>query len=366
MAQTIGEGHQSMWPLDHLQGFHHRVSQHNDRVQTWAGVSKRLITWTTLLQSKAEWNSGDLALEQCSAPLAKYIGDPFTHDLPLSASSNDINVPQQTTSHSGSEENSSAINGESDMRSVVELAYDTINQPSYDFFLKSQAFTSRILGLEYYNQEHASMQMNYETLKDGQRINADLHALWANRPSTMQFLRDPKGLDAAFQPQFARRVLLNLRVYTSNFFAQFIHLHRVAFDAFPATADVHNAVSRIIGLTKEIMSAAPERRQSETQSPSTSSTRSAMNGATAANNFSAALPAMMLWPLFLACTECSTSDRHWILETLRDMVQPTCPSIARTVYLLEELLRRQDQEGRRIDHRAIRREIFDGDLSTIY
>lgn len=371
MAQTMSEGRRNTWGMQHLQNFHHRVNQHNGRIQSWAGVSKRLLSWTMQLQSKAEWNSGDIATQQSSAQFAQNSGDAFTRDPNLTLSGNGINATLNTGSCSGSEENYPAINNEGNTRSTVDLVYDTINQPSYDFFLKSQAFTNRILGLEYYSQEHASMQMSFETLKDGQRISADLHALWTSRPNTIRFLQDPKSLEDALQPQLARRVLVHIRVYTANYFAQFIHLHRIAFEAFPATADVHNAVKQIVSLTKDIVQEVPERRQSQTQSPSASSSRSTMNGVPATEGSQAprtalALPTMMLWPLFLACTESDTSDRLWILEVLRGMIQPASPNIARTVYLLEELLRRQDQEGSRIDHRALKREIFDGDLNTIY
>lgn len=371
MAQTMSEGRRNTWGLQHLQSFHHRINQHNDRIYSWSGVSQRLLAWTTLLQAKADWTSQDIPSQQSSIPLEQYTEDHFTRGAHVAVSNNHNNTTLNAGSFSGSEEDVSTSNDEGESKSIAEVAYDTINKPSYEFYLKSQAFTSRIQGLEYYSSEHNSMQMSFENLKDGQRINTELHALWAGRPNTLRFLRDPRALEDALQPQFARRILLHIRVYTATFFAQFIHLHRVAFEAFPATTDVQNAVKRIIGLTKEMLQAVPERRQSQTQSPSPSSSLSTMNGASAADNvrasgFPVALPTMMLWPLFLACTECDTSDRIWILDVLRSRAHANNASIAQTVYLLEEVLRRQDQDGSRVDHRIVKRELFDGDLNTIY
>lgn len=102
---------------------------------------------------------------------------------------------------------------EDDTRTMAEVAYDTINQPGLDFFLKAQAFTSRIISLDRYHRSRGTLETEFETLKDGQKISEDLHTLWATRPTTMSFLRDPQGLDQALQPSLARRILLNLRVY---------------------------------------------------------------------------------------------------------------------------------------------------------
>ena len=77
MAQTSAKAKELQWPLQHLQSAHHRVRQHSDRIRLWTGTSRRLLTWMTLLQTKAEYNSGYTALEHSSATLSKSTGDPF-------------------------------------------------------------------------------------------------------------------------------------------------------------------------------------------------------------------------------------------------------------------------------------------------
>lgn len=77
MAQADPHAKQKQWPLQHLANAHHRVRDHSDRIRSWTGNSKRMLTWMTLLQTKAEYNSGDYALESASAPLSSSVGDPF-------------------------------------------------------------------------------------------------------------------------------------------------------------------------------------------------------------------------------------------------------------------------------------------------
>ena len=272
---------------------------------------------------------------------------------------------------------------EEDTRTMAEVAYDTINQPGFDFFLKAQAFTSRIISLDRYHRTRGTLETEFETLKDGQQISADLHNLWATRPTTMSFLREPSGIEEALQPRLAKRVLLNLRVYVANFYAQFIYLHRVAFKTYPATSDVTFAIARIIGLAKDILddsrrnqqretdSMTPDRMFQEKQAPSsvpaarlttTPETSAAGHG----SDPDMGLPATMLWPLFLAAIEGTMDDQQFLLQIMREMDMRQVPNAARTVFLLEEVLSTQDREGRRVDHRSVRQEIFEGELSVLY
>lgn len=385
MAQTTSRAKELDWPLQYLQSAHHRVRQHSERIRLWTGTSKRLLTWMTLLQSKAEYNSGHAALEHSSATLSKSIGDPFARrssniglcDSPSATRNSDYGQDSAVA------EDLTPTDPDEDTRPMAEVAYDTINQPAFDFFLKAQAFTSRIISLDRYHRHRGTLETEFETLKDGQQISSDLHALWATRPTTMSFLRDPKGLEEALQPRLARKVLLNLRVYLANFYAQFIYLHRVAFRTYPSTTDVTFAIARIIALAQEILDSAASVQESG--SPSTlydrTSQENKMSSSAAAvrtittpeasqptqfTDLDTGLPATMLWPLFLAAIECTIPDRQFLLQTMRDMDMRRVSNAARTVFLLEEVLRRQDQEVIRVDHRSVRQDLFEGELSVLY
>ena len=382
MAQTTSRAKELDWPLQHLQSAHHRVRQHSDRIRLWTGISKRLLTWMTLLQTKAEYNSGYTALEHSSSTLSKSTGDPFAR-RPSSITVGDSPSATRNSEYSQETTGDTSTTEEEDTRTMDEVAYDTINQPGFDFFLKAQAFTSRIISLDRYHRTRGTLETEFETLKDGQQISSDLHSLWATRPTTMSFLRDPKGLEEALQPRLAKRVLLNLRVYVANFYAQFVYLHRVAFKTYPTTSDVTFAIARIIGLSQDILEGARRNQEHGTDSsisdrvsheqqcsPSVPAARSTkapeISQVDHVSDSDTGLPATMLWPLFLAAIEGSISDRQFLLHIMREMDMRQVPNAARTVFLLEEVLRRQDREGRRVDHRSVRQEIFEGELSVLY
>lgn len=378
MAQTTSRANELGWPLQHLQSAHHRVRQHSDRIRLWTGTSKRLLTWMTLLQTKAEYNSGYTALEHSSATLSKSTGDPFARKPSSIPRGDSPNATRNSEYSQGSTTgDATSDDAEDDTRTMAEVAYDTVNQPGFDFFLKAQAFTSRIISLDRYHRTRGTLETEFETLKDGQQISVDLHTLWATRPTTMSFLRDPNGLEEALQPRLAKKVLLNLRVYVANFYAQFIYLHRVAFKTYPSTPDVTYAIGRIIGLAKDIAedsnkshgngdtSISSDRTPLEYSSSSSAPVRE-VSEATQGSDSGTGLPATMLWPLFLAAIEGTMSDREFLLQTMREMDMRHVPNAARTVFLLEEVLRRQDQQGRRVDHRSVRQDLFEGELSVLY
>ena len=381
MAQTTSKAKESGWRIQHLQTGHHRIRQHSDRIRLWTGISKRLLTWMTLLQTKAEYNSGYTALEHSSDTLSKSTGDPFAR-RPSSIMAGDSPVATRNSENGhGSNGDHPSGDTEEDTRTMAEIAYDTINQPGFDIFLKSQAFTSRIISLDRYHRDRGTLEIELETLKDGQQISADLHTLWALRPTTLAFLNNPKCLEDALQPKLAERVLLNLRVYVASFYALFVYLHRVAFKTYPPTPDVNHAITRIIGLAEDILADSRSARSELSHSPHSSHSLHSQTSTIPGTEHlepsepekgrresdpGTGLPATMLWPLFLAAIEGSVPDRVWLLQNMRDKDKRQVPNAARTVYLLEEVLRRQDKEGRRVDHRSVRQEIFEGELSVLY
>ena len=333
----------------------HELNHPSDQIQMWRGISKRLLTWTTLLQTKAEYNAGITALENSSEPLSHSVGDPFARKQRVNGEGEHaMAMPHMNGTHADSED---------DTRTIAELAYDTLNQPAFDFFLQSQAFTSRVIQLDRWHRRRGTVDAEFEILREGQRISNDLHALWDARPATFAFLDDPPALEAALRPRMARRLLLNVRVYIAHYHAQFIYLHRVAYNAYPATDDVAMAVAEIVTLARSIIFDA--KNLSAATSPNASGGL-ANNAEDGEIDVDTGLPASMLWPLFCAAIEGTHEDHALVLGIMREMDPKRVPDSQRTAQLLEEVLRRQQVEGRRIDHRSVRRDLFDDELSVLY
>ena len=261
------------------------------------------------------------------------------------------------------------MNEETTAKSVSQVTYDMLNQPGHDFFLKSRAIGARILQLYHTGSVSEILIRDDAAMQSAHRIHADLQALWVARPSTFAFLEDPQSLTAALRVEFANTILSQLQLYLANYYAQFVDLHRVAFAASPGTVDVQTAVARILEIAKGAIAAAERRSNLARESPSRSSAgidTSIASPDRTASGPGYGLPVMMLWPLFLAATECGMADRTWIIHTMATVDEQSCPSIAQIKYLLEEVLRRQDLHGTRVDHRAVRKEICGDDLDGIY
>ncbi len=324
-----------------------------------------LLTWLTLLQTKAEYNAGYSSLEHSSTTLHRSVGDPFARQA----------LSTRTSARAQQGEDGDPTDADEDNRSVAEVAFDTLNQPGLDFFLRSQAFTSRIISLDRYHRQRGTLETEIETFRDAQLISSALNELWDTRPSTLAFLNEPDGLFAALQPDLANRLLLNLRVYVSNYWALYIYLHRVAFKTFPATKNCRAAVSRILECVRDAtarsdITSSRELRAFDASCSLLQGTHTWSFGAISSGSTvhqGAGLPASMLWPMFLAALESSVEDRAWLLQIMREMDLRQVPNASRTVLLLGEVLRRQDMAGgARVDHRSVRQDLFGGELGVFY
>jgi hypothetical protein len=252
-------------------------------------------------------------------------------------------LDNSTLSHlSGAADLNDHTDALSDHWTAVDIVYDAINQPAFEFFVKSQGFTRKIIKLDRWHRQRETLEADFEILQIGHQVSQELHDLWKARPSSFNILTEPQSLSTALQPQLARRVLQNLRVYRANFQSQFIYLHRVAFIRYPCTSEVIDAVSTIL---KEARAIIEEVRQNGDMSES-------------------CLPPTMLWPLFLAGLECGMEERIWVMDTMRDL--KGVPSAPKTLELLKEVTRRQDDQKERVDQRFVRRELFGSEYYVIY
>lgn len=342
------------WPLQHVHAAHTRVRQHSESIQGWAGTSRRLLTWMTLLQNKAEYNGGSPCANRRDDETFEHRSDSSTHEQQL-----DENVDQTRNGSVWGRSNhgNGAWGTVVESPSPAELLGEIINQPALEFHLRAQSFTPRIIALDKHHHKRGTLETDFEILKRGISINASLHPLWEERPAIFLLLDDPIGISDILQPSYGKVVLRNLRVYSANFWAHYIYLHRVAFVAYPATDDVTRAISKISELAKAL---AADLNQAQNGNREIY----CQNSPSALSHDEIHLPHSMFWPLFMLCLECPSHDRGQFL----DMVRNICclPNSDKGVLLLEEVLRRQDAANVRIDHRDVRKELFDSELTVIY
>jgi hypothetical protein len=70
------------------------------------------------------------------------------------------------------------------------------------------------------------------------------------------------------------------------------------------------------------------------------------------------LPVNMLWPLLMLGVETDDAEqRTWIISTMKDM-ENTASNAKITAAVLQEVIRRQDETGQRIDVRQVMHDTF--------
>lgn len=329
-----------------------------------------------MLQVKAQWITNDASMPQVPASSSQSLEDESIFEPNLVhalGSQSRLPRPADPVMSDSSTEPNRDRNEAS--QSASNWAYDALNQPGLEFFLRAQAFVTPIIRLKSPQLHHERNLPEHNTMQDGRRILAELHSLWSASPQVTNLLNNLKQLDQSLQPQLARRIVLNTRVYVAHFHAQVINLHRSAFPNSPASHDVQTATRRIIELTRDILLDLVQHVGSQTTSPSDISTPGRADSITESLHMgrnldspsqSLGLTPTMMWPLFLAATECGAQDRAWITQVLHGIDKWQCPSAARIVPLLDAVLRRQDEEGGRVDHGDVMRELFGGELAVFF
>lgn len=294
--------------------------------------------------------------------------------------------------------------------SAAEIAYDALYEPVYKFFMRSQSLIPRIIALDPYHRPRGPLDDELQVLQLGQRLRGSLRDLWLKRPRNLGVLSDTEGLQEVLHPRVAIKIIRGFRSFVANFHAVRIFLHRVVFVQYPASDEVKLAITEILKLAKEQL--ADEDREVELHHRNQQNySRGLGDEAADRGAYDASIPAvsvsaggsehsrgrsadihyrdaaqssteevhwedgeeppstgphpimLWLWPLFMCGTECSVEDRQWILERMYAM---RSVNAERTATLLSEVTRQQDETGRRVDQRTVRKRIFDDEFDVVY
>jgi hypothetical protein len=160
------------------------------------------------------------------------------------------------------------------------------------------------------------------------QISKDLHALYGQRPALMDHAIAGNLTEKHLAKPLAVALTRSFRTYLANYYASFLHLHRVAYVQYPKTKDVNNAIANIKRLA-HLMAQTDE-----------------------------SLPVNLLWPLLMwGCEEDSLEERRWIIESIRGL-ESIATNAKATADLLEEVQRRQDERKGRVDVRSTSQECF--------
>lgn len=105
---------------------------------------------------------------------------------------------------------------------------DFIMRPAFAFFQKVQFFMGRISKIDPWHRRRGTVEDETEVMLIAATISRDIKSLWQQRPPLMDHA--VAGRLASLLPvRLAATITRTMRVYHANYYASFIHLHRVAY-----------------------------------------------------------------------------------------------------------------------------------------
>lgn len=266
-------------------------------------LEKRLMSWVRLIDARAVSAGGD----------GLFLSD----NEEDSVYSPDVGLPSSMEFDKDSRE------AENHDAEIEDILFDVIYQPGLVFFQKVQSFMGRISKIDRWHRSRGTVDDETEVMAIAAQVSKDLKDLYRQRPALLDHAvaghLNEKHLAANLVPAVTR----SFRTYLANYYASFIHLHRVAYKHLPRTKDVTSALSNIKSMVKVMLQ--------KTDS----------------------LPVNMIWPLLmLGGEEDDVGDRQWILDTLRGL-EHIATNARITAEVLEEVQRRQDESKERADIRQV-------------
>lgn len=210
---------------------------------------------------------------------------------------------------------------------IEDILFDVIYRPGVAFYQKVQSFMGRVSKIDPWHRSRGTVEDETEVMTIAMRISDDLHTCYAQRPALMDHAVAGNLTEKHLAKTLAVATTRSFRTYLANYYACFIHVHRVAYKPFPRTKDVLTAIDKIKWLCHLLGS---------TDDP---------------------LPVNLLWPLLMwGSEEDDLDERQWILSAIESL-EAVATNAKATASLLEKVQERQDATNERADIRKISQEI---------
>lgn len=274
---------------------------HNADKATFSVPERRLISWLRLLDARAVSTAGGEGL---------FLADTDETLFDASPAANPASEPETLDTE------------------IEEILFDVLYHPGIVFYQKVQSFVGRITRIDPWHRSRGTVHDETDVMALAAQISKDLHALYGQRPALMDHAVAGNLTEKHLAKNLAGALTRSFRTYLANYYASFLHLHRVAYVQYPKTKDVISAIANIKRLS-HLMAQTDE-----------------------------SLPVNLLWPLLMwGCEEDNTEEKRWIVEAIRGL-ESIATNAKATADLLEEVQRRQDEGKRRVDVRSVSQEYF--------
>jgi hypothetical protein len=262
---------------------------------------KRLISWLRLLDARAVSTAGGEGLFLADTDETLFDASPAANP---------------------------ALEPETPDTEIEEILFDVLYHPGIVFYQHVQSFVGRITRIDPWHRSRGTVQDETEVMAIAAQISKDLHALYGQRPALMDHAVAGNLTEKHLAKNLATALTRSFRTYLANYYASFLHLHRVAYVQYPKTKDVTTAITNIKRLSHSM------------------------------DQTDESLPVNLLWPLLMwGAEEDSTEEKQWIVGAIRGL-ESIATNAKPTADLLEEVQRRQDEGKRRVDVRSVSQEYF--------
>lgn len=279
-------------------------SVQSDTIRLTIISEQRIISWIRLLDARAASAGGEGVLVNDTSGIYP--------PTPTSAASSPQTEKSSPTATSGSH----------------EVIYDMLCQPGITFFQEVQTITGRITRIAHVHRSRGSVEDETEVMAIAADILKDLSSLYDRRPALMDHAASGNISRDTLAEPLALAIIRSFQTYLANFYACYIHLHRVAHRFLARSKAVVTALCRI----KEMAHLMVRNNES--------------------------IPVNMLWPLFLWGSEEDDHDEcQWILQTIRSL-QHVVTNAEMAGDVLQDVQRRQREAGTRVDIRSVCLELF--------
>lgn len=268
---------------------------------TFTIPERRLISWLRLLDARAVSTAGGEGL---------FLADTDETLFDASPAANPASEPETLDTE------------------IEEILFDVLYHPGIVFYQKVQSFVGRITRIDPWHRSRGTVQDETDVMAIAAQISKDLHALYGQRPALMDHAVAGNLTEKHLAKNLAAALTRSFRTYLANYYASFLHLHRVAYVQYPKTKDVITAIANIKRLS-HLMAQTDE-----------------------------SLPVNLLWPLLMwGAEEDNPDERTWIVDAIRGL-ETIATNAKPTADLLIEVQRRQDEGKRRVDVRSVSQEYF--------
>jgi hypothetical protein len=218
---------------------------------------------------------------------------------------------------------------------IEEILFDVLYHPGLVFYQKVQSFVGRVTKIDPWHRNRGTVEDETEVMAIAASISNDLHSLYSQRPALMDHAVAGSLTEKHVAKNLAVAITRSFRTYLANYYACFIHLHRVAYKQYPRTKDMDNAIAKIKQLSY-LMGGTDE-----------------------------SLPVNLLWPLLMwGAEEDHPDDRVWILNAIRGL-ETVATNAKVTADLLLEVQRRQDESKERVDIRSVSQHFFTSHFAIV-